>query len=225
LAAKRHEFVATIRDITEQKHTEEQLEKLNAELSAISLTDALTGVANRRHFDDMLHKEWNRAMRSASPLCLLMIDIDHFKTFNDQYGHLAGDSCLRDVAQLVQASVLRAGDVVCRYGGEEFAVILPETVAEKAALVATRIMDGLQHLAREHQASPLGIVTVSIGIASSVPPLGGEPSALVLAADTALYRAKHAGRARAEIATQVPLQARPHDEALVEKPEADVASV
>jgi diguanylate cyclase (GGDEF)-like protein/PAS domain S-box-containing protein len=194
------EFVANIRDITRQKQAEEELEEANAELSALSMTDALTGVANRRQFDQMLRKEWNRAMRTASPLSLLMIDADHFKAYNDLYGHPMGDQCLRQVAQAVARSVLRAGDVVARYGGEEFAVILPDTIAEMAAQVGDRVIAALALDAVPHQGNARGIVTVSIGVASMIPELGSTSAELMSQADAALYQAKHAGRATIVIA-------------------------
>jgi len=173
---------------------EAALEIANAELSAIAVTDALTGIANRRHFDQTLSKEWNRAMRTASPVALLMIDVDHFKTFNDRFGHLAGDQCLRDLAQTISGAVLRAGDLVSRYGGEEFAVILPDTLAEQAAQVAGRIQLNLMARAIAHPDAKSGHVTVSVGVASAIPTPGSTPDGLIVAADMALYRAKDTGR-------------------------------
>ena len=194
------EFVANLRDISLQKQAEAALEEANAELSALSITDALTGIANRRHFDQMLKREWNRAMRTASPVALLMIDTDHFKSYNDLCGHPMGDQCLREVAQTISASVLRAGDLVTRYGGEEFAVILPDTIAERAGQVAERVIASLRARAIPHPGAPLGIVTVSIGVASAIPTPGSLPGALVEEADLAVYRAKRAGRSCVEIA-------------------------
>jgi diguanylate cyclase (GGDEF)-like protein/PAS domain S-box-containing protein len=194
------EFVANIRDITRQKQAEEQLEDANAELSAMSVTDALTGIANRRHFDQMLRKEWNRAMRTASPVSLLMVDTDNFKAYNDFYGHPTGDQCLRHVAQALSSSVLRAGDLVTRYGGEEFAIILPDTIAEMGQQVGERMLAALERLAMPHQGAAGGVVSVSIGIASVIPEIGGNPLDLVAQADAALYAAKHAGRATIRVA-------------------------
>ncbi len=194
------EFVANIRDIARQKQAEEDLEEANAELSAISVTDALTGIANRRQFDQILRKEWNRAMRTASPVALLMIDTDHFKAYNDLYGHPMGDQCLRLVAQAISRSALRAGDLATRYGGEEFAVILPDTIAEMAAQVADRVIEALLVEAVPHRGALRGIVTVSIGVASMIPDLGSNPAELVEQADIALYRAKHSGRAQVVVA-------------------------
>ena len=194
------DFVANLRDISLQRRAEEALEDANSELSALSITDALTGVANRRHFDQMLKREWNRAMRTASPVGLLMIDTDHFKAYNDHFGHPMGDQCLREVAKAIASAVLRAGDLVTRYGGEEFAVILPDTIAESAAQVAERVLGTLVDRAIAHPASARGVVTVSIGVASAIPALGSTPADLLEQADLAVYRAKSAGRARVEIA-------------------------
>ena len=194
------EFVANIRDITRQKHAEAELEEANAELSAMSVTDALTGIANRRHFDQMMRKEWNRAMRTASPVSLLMVDTDHFKAYNDLYGHPMGDQCLRHVAQILSSSVMRAGDLVTRYGGEEFAIILPDTIAEMGQQVGERVLDALHHHAMPHQAAERGFVTVSIGVASMIPDIGSNPADLIAQADAALYQAKHAGRASIVVA-------------------------
>jgi diguanylate cyclase (GGDEF)-like protein/PAS domain S-box-containing protein len=205
-------IVANIRDITQQKLAEEALEEANAELSAMSVTDALTGISNRRFFDQMLRKEWNRAMRTASPVALLMIDVDHFKAYNDLYGHQMGDQCLRLMAQAISRSVLRAGDLVTRYGGEEFAVILPDTIAEKAAQVGERVLDTLRHHTITHRGTPSGIVSVSIGVASIIPELNSNAADLVDQADAALYQAKHAGRAQVAVAPPVVLPvAQPSD--------------
>jgi diguanylate cyclase (GGDEF)-like protein/PAS domain S-box-containing protein len=202
-AAESPEFVASIRDISEQKRAEEQLADANAELSALSITDPLTGIANRRHFDQMLCREWKRAMRNASPMALLMIDVDLFKSYNDTYGHPAGDRCLRMVAQAIAGAVLRAGDLACRYGGDEFAVILPETVAEPAMRVADRIIEAIAARGIAHASSPHRRVTVSIGIASTVPTIAASPAALLEAADAALYDAKRHERNRAAIAPPI----------------------
>jgi GGDEF domain-containing protein len=139
-----------------------------------SRTDALTGAANRRHLEEMLQSEWNRCRRSGSPLSCLLLDIDHFKDFNDHYGHDGGDGCLRQVAALLMGKIRRAGDVVARYGGEEFVVLLPETGGEGATTVAE--------------------VTISLGVATLVPDSERLASELLKAADLALYEAKRSGR-------------------------------
>jgi diguanylate cyclase (GGDEF)-like protein len=155
-------------------------------LHRISTQDGLTGVSNRRHFDDTLAAEWRRATRKASPLALLILDIDYFKAFNDSAGHQAGDDCLRRVAQTLQESVHRAADLVARYGGEEFAVLLPDTDFESAHSIAEALRQRVEEL---------GLVTTSIGVASGVPPLDGSGvEELVGRADAALYEAKRAGR-------------------------------
>jgi diguanylate cyclase (GGDEF)-like protein len=160
--------------------------------------DGLTGVANRRCFDDRLKTEWRRAARDGSPLALLMLDVDHFKRFNDRYGHQVGDDCLRRVASTIKSGLLRPGDLVARYGGEEFACILPGTDFEGALAVGA----GIEHIVRglqiEHADSDVsGTVTVSIGVSASLPERDTDPSRLLALADAQLYRAKHSGRGRA----------------------------
>jgi len=166
-------------------------------LHKISAQDGLTGVANRRHFDETLALEWRRAARGRESLSLLMLDIDYFKSFNDTAGHQAGDDCLRLVAQTLRESVQRAGDMVARYGGEEFAVLLPETDADHARQIATRIREHVEEMRTPHPSAPLGYLTVSIGVASVVPPRDGSGSGdFVRVADAALYDAKRQGRNR-----------------------------
>ena len=196
-------MAGTVQDITERKQVEEKLESYRTALEAQVRTDPLTGVANRRALDEAVAQEWNRAMRTGRPLALLMVDIDHFKPYNDCYGHLAGDQCLRQVAQAMQGQVERAGDLVARFGGEEFAVLLPETSGEQALQVARKLCDAVRALALEHDALPgLGCVSVSIGVASmaaSHRPGDGRAQSrqLFQQADEALYRAKQSGRDQA----------------------------
>ena len=193
-------------DITEQRLMREalaqsnaQLAEANARLQALASEDFLTGLPNRRRFDEALLQEKARARREGRPLSLLMVDVDHFKVFNDHYGHQAGDECLRRIAMLLGQSLQRPGDQVCRYGGEEFAVILPDTDAHGARSVARYLCHQVFDAHLEHVASPLGRVTLSIGSASHDPD-GGDDSiavgALLRVADLALYRAKQAGRNR-----------------------------
>jgi diguanylate cyclase len=180
-----------------------QLREVNARLHALSHTDALTGVGNRRLFDQRLHEEWQRARRHGWHVALVMIDVDHFKRFNDRHGHQEGDACLRDVAQALQGCARRASDLVARYGGEEFVLILPHTSVEDAAIVATRCLEAIDAAAIVHGDSSVGAhVTVSIGVAAAMldNASDAEVGRLVRAADQALYRAKDRGRHRVEFA-------------------------
>ena len=169
----------------------------NEALANLAKLDGLTGVANRRGFDESLQSESSRAARVAQPLALLMVDVDHFKLYNDRYGHQQGDECLRAVAAVLAASSKRPGDCVCRYGGEEFAVLLPATDQSGALLVADRVLSAISGLAIEHSSAPSGIVSVSIGVACGH---GKDPAGLVRSADGALYAAKRGGRACAKAA-------------------------
>lgn len=177
-----------------------KLDEANRELERLNAIDGLTGVANRRRFDEALQNEWRRAARGNHPLSLLLIDVDEFKAFNDGNGHLAGDECLRDLARLMEASLKRPSDLVARYGGEEFAVILPETDALGARQVADSLLAAVHEAAIPHgysQVSPF--LTISLGIATAVPERGDEGGheMLITVADEALYKAKYGGRNRA----------------------------
>lgn len=175
----------------------------NEKLERESATDGLTGITNRRRFDEILAVEWLRAARSGACLSLLIVDIDHFKRFNDHYGHVAGDECLRRVAQLLHSSARRASDLVARYGGEEFVVLLPGAKENDAEELVQRYQDGIAAMALAHASSPTADhVTFSIGVAHVVPNATRDPASLVNAADTAMYRAKTAGRARFAVATR-----------------------
>ncbi|MDD2501405.1 MAG: diguanylate cyclase [Geobacter sp.] len=166
-------------------------------LTRLSHLDGLTGIPNRRALDEALEREWRRGTRSLRPLSLLMIDIDHFKAYNDSCGHLLGDDCLRAFAQSLKVPLGRAADFVGRYGGEEFLAILPETDEAGAQIVANEILEGIAQLAIPHPASPLGpIVTASIGVATSVANREYEYPWLLQEADKALYQAKQEGRNR-----------------------------
>lgn len=187
-------ILVIVRDISERKIAEELLMQAHAAVERIAIVDALTGVANRRRFDESLKAEWHRAMRDRAPLSLLFLDVDHFKLYNDSYGHVRGDSCLRQIAESAQQVVSRPGDLLARYGGEEFAVLLPGTPSEGAMKVAADICEGLRSLSLAHFANEPGIVTISIGCATIVPELGQQSQMLIEIADLALYSAKRGGR-------------------------------
>ncbi|WJN59314.1 diguanylate cyclase [Pseudomonas sp. SO81] len=186
---EREYLIAVSRDNSERLELEARLQRL-------SQLDGLTGLYNRRFFDQQLHSEWRRLRRIGAPLALLMLDIDHFKAFNDGLGHLAGDDALRKVGEVLQNSLQREGDVVCRYGGEEFAIILANTGLEGGEHVAARVHDLIAGLAIAHPGSPLGRLTLSIGLAVAEPVSEEQPGGLVARSDQALYRAKHEGRNR-----------------------------
>ena len=163
-------------------------------LSELAATDALTGLANRRILDERLRLEWDRAQRSAEPLTLLMIDVDHFKAFNDRHGHHGGDEALRTVAQVIGTNIRRPADLAARYGGEEFAVVLPHTDARGAEVIAEHIRSSIEHLPRV--AGDERPITVSIGLSTWDKRSRLSLEALLLSADQALYEAKHTGRNR-----------------------------
>jgi len=177
------------REIGRRAQAEDKLEEL-------ATTDALTGLKNRRKFDSAIEAEWRRAARHKTPLALLMIDADHFKSYNDTHGHQAGDQVLVGVAICISDSVRRAGDCVARYGGEEFAVLLPGLASEDALLVAETIRQKVQQWSEDPT-----VTTVSIGVASLTPTTSMEWSVLVKAADKALYAAKAGGRNRSVLAS------------------------
>lgn len=186
-------IVAIARDITDRKQLEENLRQL-------TIQDALTGVYNRRFFDERLQLEWRRMMRVQRPLALLMIDVDYFKQFNDTYGHVGGDVCLKQIGVELTRQVRRAGDIVARYGGEEFSIILPETEIGIAKSMAENLRKAIADLRIEHISSKIKpIVTISIGVASLIPIAGQSAIKIVSFADQALYEAKSEGRNRIEV--------------------------
>jgi diguanylate cyclase (GGDEF)-like protein len=189
-----------IRDASAYAAREDQHFRHAEGLRALTYLDGLTGIANRRQFDATLDREIRRAQRNGTELALLLLDIDSFKAYNDYFGHLKGDECLRTVAQTIDAMARRSADVVCRYGGEEFAVILPDSGPQQARVFAESICARVRSLGLPH--SPQAAhpsVTVSIGLASCVPGVGGDADELIGTADQALYAAKHGGRDMVEL--------------------------
>jgi diguanylate cyclase (GGDEF)-like protein len=179
----------------ERKQTEEDLKLANKELTRLANLDGLTEIANRRCFDESLHREWLRMKREKSPLALLLTDIDYFKLFNDHYGHQAGDECLRQVAQVMAKCCQRPADLVARYGGEEFAILLPNTDLAGAVYIAEKIQTELEKISIPHQYSAVGNqLTLSIGVASMIPSDEILHEVIITAADQALYQAKGKGR-------------------------------
>lgn len=177
-----------------------ELEAANQQLARFSDLDAVTGIANRRYFDACLEAEWRRMGRARLPLALLMVDVDHFKAYNDAHGHQRGDECLRSVAQALHRGLHRPGDVCARYGGEEFGAILPGTDEAGAQVVAEALRQAVEELALPHAAGDHGVLTISIGAAALVPGDEPEVAGLLAAADSALYEAKRAGRNRVRVA-------------------------
>ena len=181
-------FVALLHDITHHKQSETALQRA-------ALVDPLTRIANRRHFDSALEKEWQRAIRSGQPLSLIVLDVDHFKGYNDSLGHAAGDQCLQMVAEVLQEHAVRPTDLAARYGGEEFVVLLAETAGEGAAGLAEAIRVHIERLAMPNPRSTTSdVVTVSVGVATIVPTLFDDLRSFFIAADRAMYEAKSAGR-------------------------------
>jgi diguanylate cyclase (GGDEF)-like protein len=195
-------LIGTIQDISLRRKVEEELESYRRSLEEQVRTDPLTGLANRFALNEAMNSEWLRARRNNQPLSLLMIDLDYFKGYNDFYGHLEGDECLKSVGRKIMATVSRTEDLVARYGGEEFAILLPNTGEENARLIAERLCKAVEKMQIEHLASPAyKVVTISVGV-SSISPIFGQPQLeqdasmrqLFDQADNALYQAKNAGR-------------------------------
>lgn len=198
MAAQLQESYATLEQKVEERTKE--LAESNRKLELLSSTDALTGIANRRRFDEVFALEWSRATRTGQPVALAMLDIDWFKLYNDHYGHQAGDACLRRVADVISSSICRGTDLVARYGGEEFVFIAPATNAETALSLAEKLCEEFRSIALPHEHSPYGFITVSIGVASIIPEVGQHSKSLIGAADQAMYRAKELGRNRSVLA-------------------------
>lgn len=193
------DYLVTLRDADRRKRAEDTLSQINAELSTLASTDALTGLPNRRQFDATLHKEWYRALRDAAPLGLLMIDVDRFKPLNDRFGHPVGDAFLARVGRVIRDNVRRAGDLAARYGGEEFAVVLPGTAPAGALEIAEVIRRAVAATDTRNLVEGGYPLTVSIGVAAMVPLAGAGSATLVNSADGALYQAKRNGRNRVEL--------------------------
>lgn len=191
-------FVAIVRDITSRKVAEEELNRALRMVENLANHDSLTGIANRRHFDEVLEQEWSRAKRSGSLISLLLIDADHFKSYNDLYGHIDGDQCLRQIAETIQQILHRSADLLARYGGEEFTVILPGTDSFSAREVAEKIRSAVEACRIEHVGSPYKFMTLSIGCATCVPQQDANVLSLLQMADSALYQAKFNGRNRVQ---------------------------
>ena len=197
-------------EIIKRIHTEGKLkaEKHKAEaladkLITISSKDGLTGINNRRHFDEYLDNEWNRSARTATPLSLILCDIDFYKAYNDTYGHLAGDDCLKKIAHVLEHYARRASDMAARYGGEEFVIILPETSSSKAKYIAEEIRIAIEELQILHKASDVcDHVTVSLGVATQIPTRHNKPHGLINLADEAMYEAKRKGRNQVIVANK-----------------------
>jgi diguanylate cyclase (GGDEF)-like protein/PAS domain S-box-containing protein len=184
-------------DISERKRAEEQLIMLQRQLEEYSYKDGLTGVANRRMFDSVLDTEWGSAQRSGQPLSLVLLDIDYFKQFNDTYGHIRGDDCLRIVGKALAFALHRPRDFIARFGGEEFVLVLPETDSEAAQQIAERCRDALREQRIAHEKSGVSdLLTISLGVGTAVPAAMDRPLDFVAAVDRLLYQAKQAGRDR-----------------------------
>jgi diguanylate cyclase (GGDEF)-like protein len=181
--------------------SEERYRVLARSMEALASEDPLTGVANRRQFDQTILREWHRALRNGSPISLLLLDVDRFKAFNDLYGHLEGDNCLRLVARIALENSRRSSDVVARFGGEEFAIIMPETPASGALEIAERVRAGVIRQAVVHADNSPAVVTISVGCATVVPQKHTTANEMIAAADAALYGAKMRGRNRTEAAS------------------------
>lgn len=182
-------------DISERKRIEAKLLDMQRELEELSFKDGLTGVANRRRFDFILNMEWNNALHGKKPLSLVMFDIDYFKQYNDHYGHLQGDHCLKRVAQVLSLVTTRAHGFLARFGGEEFVLVLPETNESSAMAVAERCRELLTKEQIPHERSEVStVLTVSLGVATMIPSHDDEPLSFVETVDRRLYQAKQRGR-------------------------------
>jgi len=184
-------------DISERKRTEQQLISLQKEMEELSFRDGLTGVANRRRFDAIIELEWSNARRNRQPLSMLMMDIDYFKQYNDRYGHLEGDACLKHVARILNSAATRARDLLARFGGEEFVLVLPETDEAAAGKLAARCRELILAERIPHESSPISpALTISVGVGTVIPGHDDELRPFIDAVDKRLYQAKQQGRDR-----------------------------
>lgn len=190
-------------DISERKETEQKLVSLQKELEELSFKDGLTGVPNRRMFDSILELEWENARRHRQPLALLVLDIDYFKPYNDTYGHVQGDECLRFVAKLLSGAATRSRDFFGRFGGEEFVFILPDTDLMSARKVAERCRELITKENIPHAGAPDGILSISLGVGALIPGKEDSSVSFVEAVDRLLYQAKQEGRNRAVVQREV----------------------
>ena len=196
-AGETEALVGFMFDISERKKTEEQLLALQKQLEEYSYKDGLTGINNRRMFDSVLEVEWASAQRTRRPLSLILLDIDYFKQFNDHYGHIQGDDCLRRVAEALEEAAARPRDCVARFGGEEFVLVLPETDGESAKKIAERCRKLIGRLRIPHEQSGVAqLLTLSLGVGTIIPGAGDSPLTFVDAVDRLLYQAKQQGRDR-----------------------------
>lgn len=195
--------ITTAKEMLEEKVRQRtaELESANRQLETLSITDELTGLANRRRFDHYWTEEWQRAVRQGTPLAVIMIDVDHFKNYNDHYGHQLGDACLRRLGAVLRAAIRRAGELAARYGGEEFVVVLPGASPQQAVETATAIRAAIQAENIPHANSPVAsVLTLSLGVATGNPGADDDRERLIRLADEALYQAKHQGRNRVVLA-------------------------
>ncbi|MBF0274305.1 MAG: diguanylate cyclase [Nitrospinae bacterium] len=190
-------LTAKVRAMERIASMRKQLIKANEELERLSIIDGLTNISNRRRFDEMFEMEWQRATREKTPLSVILMDIDFFKYYNDNYGHLEGDNCLIKVAASLKESLHRATDMVARYGGEEFVALLPNTPMEKASAIAETFRSNIESLNIPHEHSKAAShVSISLGVATTIPEIGGDRKGFLEKADGALYQAKEGGRNR-----------------------------
>jgi diguanylate cyclase (GGDEF)-like protein len=194
------------REMSRRRGAETALVEAADKMALMANSDSLTGLANRRAFDTALEVEWKRAIRSELPVALIMVDADYFKLYNDLYGHPEGDRILRSIAGCIDKAIRRPADFAARYGGEEFVLVLPETERTGALMIAERIRNSVEMLQIAHDASPLGHLTVSIGLAWAIPSFGSTKEGLLKDCDLALYRAKHLGRNAVYIAADLNLE-------------------